>query len=485
MEVLSNLEPKKVWQYFEQITKIPRPSKKEEKMVEFLMNFAKENNIEAKRDKVGNVVMRKPATKGMENRKSVVLQAHMDMVCEKNSDVNIDFEKDGITPYVDGEWVKAKGTTLGADDGIGVAAGMAILTDDSIEHGPIECLFTIDEETGLTGAEAVEAGFFESEILLNMDDEDEGEMCIGCAGGIDTVADFSYQKESVPEHHVAYKFIINGLAGGHSGDEIHKGLGNSNKIANRFLQKVTSKYFARLADFNGGNKRNAIPREAEVVFTVKADFANDVKKEFVKYKADILKEIKITEPNINLELHDTAMPAFVIDEETQRNLIMALSACPHGVHAWSAAIKGLVETSTNLASVKFIDDKIQVTTSQRSSLESGKEEINTMVRNVFFLAGAHVESGDGYPGWAPNPDSEILRIVVASYKRLFNKEPRVRAIHAGLECGLFLEKYPNLDMVSFGPTLRGVHSPDEKIEIKTVEMWFSHLTDVLKNIPVK
>lgn len=485
MEVLNNLKPEKVWKYFEQITKIPRPSKKEEKMVEFLLNFAKENNIEAKRDKVGNVVMRKPATQGMENRKSVVLQAHMDMVCEKNSDVNIDFEKDGITPYVDGEWVKAKGTTLGADDGIGVAAGMAILTDDSIEHGPIECLFTIDEETGLSGAEAVEAGFFESEILLNMDDEEEGEMCIGCAGGIDTVADFSYRKEAVPEHHVAYKFTINGLAGGHSGDEIHKGLGNSNKIANRFLQKVTSKYFARLADFNGGNKRNAIPREAEFVFTVKADFTNDVRKEFSLYKNDILKEIKITEPNINLELHETEMPAFVIDEETQRNLVMALSACPHGVHAWSAAIKGLVETSTNLASVKFIDDKIQVTTSQRSSLESGKEEINTMVRNVFLLAGAKVESGDGYPGWAPNPDSEILRIVVASYKRLFNKEPRVRAIHAGLECGLFLEKYPNLDMVSFGPTLRGVHSPDEKIEIKTVEMWFNHLTDVLKNIPVK
>lgn len=485
MEVLSNLEPKKVWQYFEQITKVPRPSKKEEKMVEFLMKFAKDNNLEARRDKVGNVVIRKPATKGMENRKTVVLQSHMDMVCEKNRDVKIDFDNEGITPYIDGEWVKAKGTTLGADDGIGCAAEMAILTDDSVEHGPIECLFTIDEETGLTGAFALEAGFFDGEILLNLDSEDEGEMFIGCAGGIDTVADFAYKKEAVPEHHVAYKFIINGLAGGHSGDEINKGLGNSNKIANRFLQKITSKYFARLAHFDGGNKRNAIPREAEFVFTVKADFAEDVREEFAKFKEDIIKEIKITEPNINLELHEEAMPAFVIDEETQRRLVMAVSACPHGVHTWSPAIKGLVETSTNLASVKFYDDKIQVTTSQRSSLESGKEDINTMVRNVFLLAGAKVESGDGYPGWAPNTDSEILKIVVASYERLFGKTPVVRAIHAGLECGLFLEKYPNLDMVSFGPTLRGVHSPDEKVEIKTVDMWYRHLLDVLKNIPVK
>lgn len=485
MEVLSNLEPKKVWQYFEQITKVPRPSKKEEKMVEFLMKFAKDNNLEARRDKVGNVVIRKAATKGMENRKTVVLQSHMDMVCEKNRDVKIDFDNEGITPYIDGEWVKAKGTTLGADDGIGCAAEMAILTDDSVEHGPIECLFTIDEETGLTGAFALEAGFFDGEILLNLDSEDEGEMFIGCAGGIDTVADFAYKKEAVPEHHVAYKFIINGLAGGHSGDEINKGLGNSNKIANRFLQKITSKYFARLAHFDGGNKRNAIPREAEFVFTVKADFAEDVRKEFAKFKEDIIMEIKITEPNINLELHEEAMPAFVIDEETQRRLVMAVSACPHGVHAWSPAIKGLVETSTNLASVKFYDDKIQVTTSQRSSLESGKEDINTMVRNVFLLAGAKVESGDGYPGWAPNTDSEILKIVVASYERLFGKTPVVRAIHAGLECGLFLEKYPNLDMVSFGPTLRGVHSPDEKVEIKTVDMWYRHLLDVLKNIPVK
>ncbi|MCF0207607.1 MAG: aminoacyl-histidine dipeptidase [Bacteroidales bacterium] len=486
MEVLSNLEPKKVWQYFEQITKIPRPSKKEEKMVEFLLKFAKDNNLEAKRDKVGNVVICKPATKGMENRKSVVLQAHMDMVCEKNRDVNIDFDNDGITPYIDGEWVKAKGTTLGADDGIGVAACMAVLTDESVEHGPIECLFTVDEETGLTGAFAIEAGFFNSEILLNLDSEDEGEMFIGCAGGIDTVATFDYEKENVPEHHVAYKFVVNGLAGGHSGDEIHKGLGNSNKIANRFLQKVTSKYFARLAFFDGGNKRNAIPREAEFIFTVKADYASDVKREFVKFKEDILKEIKVTEPNINLEIHDEALPKFVIDEETQRNLVMAVSACPHGVHAWSPAIKGFVETSTNLASVKFeCDHHIQVVTSQRSSLESGKEDINTMVRNVFFLAGAKVTSGDGYPGWAPNPDSEILKITVASYERLFGKTPIVRAIHAGLECGLFLEKYPNLDMVSFGPTLRGVHSPDEKCEIKTVDMWYRHLLDVLKNIPVK
>lgn len=483
MSILGNLEPKNVWNYFEEITKVPRPSKKEEKIIAFLLDFAKKNNLEAKRDKIGNVLISKPASKGMENRKSVVLQSHVDMVCEANKDTVIDFDNDPITPYIDGEWVKAKGTTLGADDGIGMAASMAILTDNSLVHGPIECLFTVDEETGLTGAFEIEEGFFKSKILLNLDSEDEGEIFIGCAGGVDLVANFDYKKENVPQNHLAYKFVVNGLQGGHSGDEIHKGFGNSNKIANRFLNIINEKFNARLSVFDGGNKRNAIPREAEFVFTIDKSHEQALKKEFEIFKKNIVNEIVLTEKNINLSLESAKTPEFVIDLKTQNNLINAVYACPHGVHAWSPAIPGFVESSNNLASVKFIDNKIQVVTSQRSSVESGKKDINNMVKAVFVLAGADVKIGDGYPGWAPNPKSEILTIAEESYERLFGKKPVVRAIHAGLECGLFLEKYPDLDMISFGPTLRGVHSPDERIEIKTVKMWYEHLLDVLKNIP--
>jgi dipeptidase D len=485
MGILSNLEPKKVWEHFEQITQVPRPSKKEEKIIEFLLNFANENNLEAKRDKIGNVLIKKPATKGMENLKSVILQSHMDMVCESNKDVKIDFDNDFITPYIDGEWVKAKGTTLGADDGIGVAAQMAILTDTNIEHGPIECLFTVDEETGLTGAFHIQEGFFESKILLNLDSEDEGEIFIGCAGGIDAVATFDITKDKVENNQIAYKFLVNGLMGGHSGDEIHKGLGNSNKIANRFLFHITNKYNARLSYFDGGNKHNAIPREAEFVFTISADKKNELLKDFNNFNDDVCNEIIAREPNINIELQETLIPEFVIDRDLQKRFTHSVYACPHGVFAWSPAIENLVETSTNLAAIKFSDDKIKVVTSQRSSLESGKKDINNMVKATFELAEANVKSGDGYPGWAPNPNSEILKIAEKSYEKLFAKKPAVRAIHAGLECGLFLEKYPDLDMISFGPTLKGVHSPDERIEIKTVDMWWKHLLDILKNIPAE
>jgi dipeptidase D len=441
--------------------------------------------LEAKRDQAGNVLIKKPATPGMENKKTVVLQSHMDMVCEANKDTKIDFDNDPIVAYVDSEWVKARGTTLGADDGIGMADQMAILTDTSVQHGHIECLFTVDEETGLTGAFELEPGFFEGTILLNLDSEDEGEIFIGCAGGIDTTAYFKFTKEAVPAKSCAFKITVNGLKGGHSGDEIHKGYGNSNKIANRFLFLFTKKYNIRLSNFDGGNKRNAIPREAEFVFTVAETDKENLIKDFETLKNQIIKEIEITEPNLNIQIEKVSLPEFIIDKNTQKNLTYSLYACPHGVHAWSTTMPGLVETSTNLAAVKFNDVKITITTSQRSSLESGKTDINNMVKAVFELAEAEVESGDGYPGWAPNPKSEILEIASASYERLFGKKPAIRAIHAGLECGLFLEKYPYLDMISFGPTLRGVHSPDERIEIKTVEMWYKHLVDILKNIPNK
>ncbi len=484
MKIFEGLSPQVVWDYFEQITQIPRPSKKEEKIIQFLLDFGKKHGLETKRDAIGNIVIKKPATKGMENKKSVVLQSHMDMVCEKNSDVNIDFENDPIQPYIDGEWVKAKGTTLGADDGIGIAAQMALLASNNIEHGAIECLFTIDEETGLTGAFELEKGLFTSNILLNLDSEDEGEIFIGCAGGIDTIATFDYQKENIPSNSVAFKINIFGLPGGHSGDEIHKEHGNSNKILNRILWHCADEFDLKLNNFDGGNLRNAIPREAYAIITI----PKNEKKDFVNYINDFKKiakfELEETAPNLDITIQEINLPDYVIDENTQYNLLNSIYACPHGVISWSMKLKGLVETSTNLASVKFIEnDKILVTTSQRSSLESGKYDIAYMVESVFSLAGANVEHGDGYPGWAPNPKSDILKVAEASYEKLFGKKPVVRAIHAGLECGLFLEKYPNLDMISFGPTLRGVHSPNEKINIKTVEMWWEHLLDVLKNIP--
>jgi dipeptidase D len=484
MAILDKLEPKNVWYFFEEITKVPRESKKEDKIIAFLLKFAEDYKLKAKRDTIGNVLITKPASSGMENRKSVVLQSHMDMVCEKNSDVDFDFDNDAIIPVIDGDWVKAKGTTLGADDGIGMAAQLAILADDTIEHGPLECLFTVDEETGLTGAFEIERNFFNSKILLNLDSEDEGEIFIGCAGGIGTSAFFDYEEEDIPENSIAFKLKITGLKGGHSGDDINKPYGNSIKIANRFLFHITNEFEAGLSAFTGGNKHNAIPREAELVFIIEDKYLDDLKEFFNQYKNDIFKEIALVETNLSIELSEVEMPDFIIDYDTQVLFTYALYAYPHGVHKWSNEVDNLVETSTNLAAVKFDDDNtIVVTSSHRSSLKSGLKDITNMVEAVFELAEAEIETSGEYPGWAPNRNSEILSIAEKSYSDLFNKKPVIRAIHAGLECGLFLEKYPDLDMISFGPTLRAVHSPDEKIEIVTVKLWWQHLLDVLKRIP--
>lgn len=487
MSEISNLEPKRLWQYFDMICQVPRPSKKEEKIIEFLLNWAKDNNIEAKKDEAGNILMKKPATPGMEDRKTIVLQSHMDMVCEKNNDVQHDFDKDPIIPYIDGDWVKAKGTTLGADDGIGVAAQMDILTADDIKHGPIECLFTVDEETGLTGAFALKPGFFEGKILLNLDSEDDGEIFIGCAGGIDTIAKFNYSNENFDKNNYkAYHIEIKGLKGGHSGDEIHKGYGNSNKILNRFLHEASDLYGLRLHNFDGGNLRNAIPREAFADFIIPNENIEQFLNFFNSLKQDIIEEYKIKEPALKIEIKETEIPENIIDIDTQKKLFNALHACPHGVIAMSDTMEGMVSTSTNLASVKFkAGNIIEVTTSQRSDSESKKKDIAKMVHSVFELADANIEHSDGYPGWTPNPDSEILEIARNSYKKLFDVEPVVRSIHAGLECGLFLEKYPDLDMVSFGPTLRDVHSPDERVLIPTVEKFRKHLVDILENAPKK
>ena len=479
--VLANLEPKSLFKFFGEILSIPRPSKHEEKMTKYLVNWAKERNLECVSDEIGNVIIRKGATKGKENSPWVCLQSHIDMVCEKNSDKDFDFEKDAIVPKIEGEWLKADGTTLGADDGIGVATALAILDANDIEHGPIECLFTVDEETGLSGAEALSADVLKSRILLNLDSEDEGEIFIGCAGGIDTVAKLPYDKEETPDA-PAFKIMVKGLKGGHSGDDINKGLACANKILNRILWSLDKEMDLRLSCFEGGNLRNAIAREANATFVV-AQADVELMKEIVeKFAVDLKYEFRTTEPDMQIILTETEKPAFVIDMLSQDNLLNVLYACPHGVLAMSREIPGFVETSTNLASVKMKEDHFFITTSQRSSVESAKYAAAYRVESCFLLAGADVEHGDGYPGWAPNPESKILKIAVDAYKKLFNKEPIVRAIHAGLECGLIGEKYPGMDMISYGPTLRGVHSPDERLEIKTVELYWKHTLEILKNI---
>ena len=484
-EHLLQLPPASVWAYFKEILEIPRPSKKEEKIIAYLLAFGKKNKLETLQDKIGNVLIRKPATPGFENRRSVVLQSHVDMVCEKNSDKVHDFEKDPIDTFIKDGWVYAKGTTLGADDGIGIAAQLALLAAKNIEHGPIECLFTIDEETGLTGAFELQPGFLESDILLNLDSEDEGELYIGCAGGQDTMAWLPFDKEEVPEGYSAYKIKVSGLKGGHSGDEINKGLGNANKILNRFLWESREELGLLLSHFDGGNLRNAIAREAYAVVLVSEDSVETLNEFVQNYQEIFRSEYHVTEPGLVFELSETEMPDFIIDDDSVDELLNAIYACPHGMIAMSQDIEDFVETSTNLASVKMQEDEIMITTSQRSSVESAKTDVCNMVASVFHLAGARIEHSDGYPGWKPNPDSKIVAVTEASYKKLFNTDPAVLAIHAGLECGLIGDKYPDMDMVSFGPTIKGAHSPDERINIETVMKFWELTIDVLKNIPEK
>ena len=483
MNEMLQLEPQKVFYYFNEICKIPRPSKHEEKIVEWLMETGKKLGLPTKRDKIGNVLISKPSTKGKENVTPVIFQSHVDMVCEKNEDIAFDFSKDAIQTYVDGEWLKAKGTTLGADDGIGVAMQLALLEDDTIEHGPIECLFTVDEETGLSGAFALEAGFMNGKMLVNLDSEDEGEFFIGCAGGMDTVAtiDCEYEEE-IPKESVAYKITVKGLQGGHSGDDINKERGNAVKLLTRILWNAYQDLDVRIADINAGNLRNAIAREGTAVVTLPKTNAKEFEDYLRKYDSQYKNEFKISDPEVEVVFEKTELPKNILHELLEVDLLNALTVCPHGVLAMSQDIPNFVETSTNLASVKIIDEKIVITTSQRSSVESRKQDAAERVSATFYMIGADVESSDGYPGWTPNPDSEVLKMLVKAYEKCFNKQPIVKAIHAGLECGLFAEKYPDLDMVSIGPTLRGVHSPVEKLEIKTVKMTWDLVVEFLKSL---
>ena len=480
--LLRDLQPKAVWEQFDALTRVPRPSKKEERVIEFLIEFAKSHNIEWQRDEIGNVVMRKPATAGYESRPTVILQSHMDMVCEKNSDVEFDFEHDAIRAVVDGEWVRAEGTTLGADDGIGMAASMALLLDEEAEHGALEALFTVDEETGLTGAFNLGEGMLTGKYLINLDSEDEGEIFIGCAGGVDSVAYFALEQEATPEGLSFYRVDVKDLVGGHSGDDINKGRANSNKLIARLMLSAQEQFGARVSRIEGGNLRNASPREAYAVVGVPAESVAAFDAMVQSYASNVKATFTETEPDMNITFSSVEGITSVLTSDLQSRLLTALVYVPNGVIAMSQAVEGLVETSTNLASVKFIAEQIVVTTSQRSSVESDKHAVKDSVHNCFAEGGAVVEHSDGYPGWEPNPDSQLLATTVESYERLFGVKPKVRAVHAGLECGLFLEKYPHLEMVSFGPTVTGVHSPDERINIATVEKFWLHLKDVLKSI---
>jgi len=478
-----SLKPALVWNFFHEITQIPRPSKKEERIIAYLKEVGAKHNLATKIDPVGNVLISKPATSGYEKHKTVILQSHIDMVCEKNSDAVHDFDTDPIQTYIDGDWVKARGTTLGADNGIGMSMMLAVLVSDDLEHPALECLFTVDEETGLTGAFALKQNFLSGELLINLDSEDDGEIFVGCAGGIDTVATLTYQTEKTPDHSFGFKISVTGLQGGHSGDDIDKGLGNANKIVNRFLWSLNKTMDLRLQNFDGGNLRNAIPREAVAIACVPFSEKENIRVLFNHYVHDLEVEIGDVEPKMKLSLDSETIEDTVMDKKSSNALLNALYACPHGVIAMSRDMPGLVETSNNLASVKMKEGhKIEITTSQRSSIESSKHDIKQQIEAVFTLTGADVSHGDGYPGWKPNLKSEILKIATASYVKLHNEQPKVRAIHAGLECGLFLEKYPFLDMISIGPTMKGVHSPDERLSISATGRCWEWLTDILKSL---
>ena len=478
------MEPKQVFDIFAQICKVPRPSKHEEKISQWLQDFAAQHGIECVADEAMNVIMRVPATPGYENHEGVILQAHMDMVCEKNGDVTHDFMTDPIETYVDGEWLKAKGTTLGADDGIGIAMALAAITDKELAHPAIECLFTVDEETGLTGAMKLQDGMLKHKRLINLDSEDDGQIFIGCAGGIDTLAKMHYQGEGLEAkgERIAIRLSVTGLMGGHSGDDINKGRANANQILVWFLARLWPQTEVQLASIQGGNLRNAIAREAEAVIAIPMAFKEQIRIEWNHFVAQMEGVFGEVEKEMRLELETCDMPQTFIPTDKAYRLIMALCECPHGMIAMSKEMPGLVETSTNLASIKMRDGYIEINTSQRSSIESSKHHLKWAVEQALAMACDEVTHGDGYPGWAPNPKSELLEVVKKSYVDLFKADPQVLAIHAGLECGLFLEKYPYLDMVSFGPQMVGVHSPQERLSIPSTERCYKWLRQTLQSL---
>ena len=478
------LKPASVFEQFAKINEIPRPSKHEEKMIAYLKQWGESRGLDTKVDETGNVIIRKPATKGYEGRKTVILQSHMDMVCDKLVDVEFDFDNDPIKTYVDGEWLTAEGTTLGADDGIGCAIELALLDADDIEHGPIECVFTRDEETGLTGAEGMKSDFMTGDYLINLDSEDEGEIFVSCAGGRNTQAKFNIRREEAPKGLFFMRAQLKGLLGGHSGDDINKKRANAIKILSRFLYQEMKKYEGiRLAQFHSGKLHNAIPRDGYFVIAVPNDTKENVKADWNIFASDVQDEFHVTDPEMVFTM-ESADAEPVIEAQVAQNFVRALQAVDNGIYAicQDEALGGMVETSSNIASVHTLDSEITILSSQRSNVMSNLDNMCNTIVATFELAGAEAHTSDGYPAWKMRPESKLTDVVVETYKELFGKAPIVRGIHAGLECGLFSERYPNLDMVSFGPTLRAVHTPDERLHSPTVDMVWRHLLLILKRI---
>ena len=482
---IRNLEPKTVWNNFADLNAVPRPSKKEERVISFMVEFGKNLNLETIIDKVGNVIIKKPATVGMERRKTVVLQSHLDMVHQKNSNTEFDFDNQGIEMYVDGDWVTAKGTTLGADNGLGVAAIMSVLKSSTIEHPNIEALFTIDEETGMTGAMGLEAGYLEGDILLNLDTEEDDEIGMGCAGGIDVTAKRNYVEENTPENTLAYTIKISGLAGGHSGMDIHKGLGNANKIMNRLLLDGFENFGLRISDILGGSLRNAIPRESKATIVIDAISKEPFFFEMNELINNIYTEYKSLEKDLSIEITETETPKYIMELGVQEGFLRSIQTALNGVYRMSPDIKGLVETSNNIAKVIVKNGSIQVNCLTRSSSETNKIDLANSLRAAFELSGFDVEYSGSYPGWLPNIDSEILKTLDNLYEKLHGEKAKIAACHAGLECGILGQNYPNMDMVSFGPTILGAHSPDERASISSTQKFWTFLLEILKNIPNK
>ena len=481
---LRKLEPISLWNKFADLNGVPRPSKKEERIIEFIKAFGNSLGLETFEDQIRNVIIRKPATPGMENRKSIVLQSHLDMVHQKNNDTVFDFDVQGIEMFVDNDWIKAKGTTLGADNGIGVATIMAILESDTIPHPAIEALFTIDEETGMTGALNLKAGILKGSILLNLDTEQDDEIDIGCAGGIDVTAIGNYQMEELPADYSAWRISVKGLNGGHSGMDIHKGLGNANKIMNRLLYKGFELFGLAVSEINGGSLRNAIPRESESIIILPKNKINDFNTAFEQLIKDIKFELKTTEPTLQIGLQEAPLPDLIMNSVSQIQLINAIYSVSNGVYRMSADIDNLVETSNNLARVIVKDGKIFIACLTRSSIESSKMDLAQALEANFKMANLQVSFSGSYPGWTPNVSSPILKVLTSVYEQLYQKKPKVVACHAGLECGILGKNYPNMDMISFGPTILGAHSPDERVSISSVQKYWRFVLEILKAIPL-
>lgn len=485
MSSLSQLQPPVLWQWFEQICAIPHPSKHEQALSQYIQAWAKDKNLAVIEDKVGNLIIRKPATSGMENRKTVVLQAHLDMVPQKNADKEHDFEKDPIDAYIDGDWVKARGTTLGADNGIGMSSALAVLGSDDIVHGPLEVLLTIDEEAGMTGAFGLEAGMLKADILINTDSEQEGEIYMGCAGGVDGELSLPMQWQAPNEQAQGFRLSLTGLKGGHSGVNIHLGRGNANKLLARFLFDNAQALSIQLAKFEGGSLRNAIPREAEIEFTILPTQLSQLQSEVTRFQNVLRQELAIIEPDVELILTEIVTPTAVMAEASQTGLINLIHACPNGVMRMSDEIEGVTETSLNLGVIHTHKDNVTLLCLIRSLIDSGRDNVEGMLNALGQLAGAHVEFSGAYPGWKPDNSSPVMASVREIYEDIYHKEPTIMVIHAGLECGLFKKPYPDMDMVSIGPTIRYPHSPDEKVNITTVGQYWTLLLAILERVPVK